>query len=86
MPTLSSSYQRHNCYTEITAAASEKLTGGAPQGRVIGSGSSRLPVINASPVIIVAPLLTSSTNSFNFIGNDNKFISGLIQFGSNTVS
>jgi hypothetical protein len=81
MPALISSHQRHDCYKEITATASERLTGGAPKGKVIGSGSSLLPAINVNPVIIVAPLLTSSKNSFNLIGN-NAIKNSNIQLGS----
>jgi hypothetical protein len=81
MPILFSRQQSKKCYTEITATASEKLTGGAKKGRVIGSGSSPLIAVNASPIIVVAPLLTSSTNSFNFI-NDNTLKNSNIQVGS----
>jgi hypothetical protein len=81
MPILFSRQQSKKYYTEITATASEKLTGGAKKGRVIGSGSSPLIAVNASPIILVAPLLTSSKNSFNLIG-DNAIKNSNIQIGS----
>jgi hypothetical protein len=81
MPILFSRQQSKKYYTEITATASEKLTGGAKKGRVIGSGSSPLIAVNVSPIILVAPLLTSSKNSFNLIG-DNAIKNSNIQIGS----
>lgn len=58
---------------DLDDTRAQDLVGGVGVSSPLAGGIKLVPAITVAPTIFVAPLLTKSTNSFNFIGNNEAF-------------